>query len=772
MYVEGDIPYNFMYTDISGEKYAYLVSLDYINCDDMTTGRDYKRFEEDGNNIETVKFGVDDVYVYDANGTVFYAKGFEYQAATYHTQINTGKNIKIIDVEKEIDNTKAKIIVTIKSDQKVDYILVKKGNYEIRNDADKGPGTVTYEVELEQNGEYDIIVRDMDNNQDKEKVTIRGIGTESAPVVTAEVTNGIEIDDVYQVTGDTANIKIYSNTAKYLYIGNTNAEPTSWLPFAEDIEKIYTSGGEKTLYIWVKDENDIVCNSPFVLKININLGDVDKPIPPLENLSGDIEIEVIDSAVWKRSKKVIIKFSNDRQENGYQSLYRINSNSGLSSNGGRWIVSYENIVEVDVTKNNSDVEAKIIYNSPYKEQLVNEGSVTVTKIDTKPPTLTSLKVNKAADGKTSIIGIATDGNNSTDSGIHSTASYLLSTQQINFKYLTDDAINDFEWQANNSFEIIRDAKYYFYVRDNANNVGYGSINAEAADNEAPEILSANLIRIEDYANIEIIAKDNVGIAGFAVIKGTASAIPSKWEMIEEATPVTVYKENIKEEGVYTAWVRDASGNTASKTVEVTVNKLPVLDTNLPKNLYIAEGNNGIFEVAYITNGDPNEYQYQWKVSKDNGATWENINGATGNKYTFIADYNNNNNLYKCEIKHVAGTIETGSAKLEVARITKNSPEVIITEDKEMIAGGVIINKGAIDTTDPNLTIDIIAINAEQVSISETQTKGNWQSYDENNTEFTYRLNDTDNGIKTINVWIKDSKGNEQKMTAQIELGGR
>ena len=89
--VEGEIPYNFMHIDFSGEKYAYLVSLDYVNCDDMTTGRAYESFEQNGNDIKTVNFGKDDVYVYDSTGKVFYAKGFEYQAVVHYEQINTSK---------------------------------------------------------------------------------------------------------------------------------------------------------------------------------------------------------------------------------------------------------------------------------------------------------------------------------------------------------------------------------------------------------------------------------------------------------------------------------------------------------------------------------------------------------------------------------------------------------------------------------------------------------------------------------------------------------
>ena len=56
----------------------------------------------------------------------------------------------------------------------------------------------------------------------------------------------------------------------------------------------------------------------------------------------------------------------------------------------------------------------------------------------------------------------------------------------------------------------------------------------------------------------------------------------------------------------------------------------------------------------------------------------------------LSDYTEK--YYRAKINHDAGIMYSTSAKLQVAKITKDSPTAVITEDKEMVAGGIIINK--------------------------------------------------------------------------------
>ena len=110
---------------------------------------------------------------------------------------------------------------------------------------------------------------------------------------------------------------------------------------------------------------------------------------------------------------------------------------------------------------------------------------------------------------------------------------------------------------------------------------------------------------------------------------------------------------------------------------------------------------------------------------------------------------------------------SAAARLEVVRITTDKPTASVTIEKEMILGGVMINNGDAATSSSTLSLEIVAVNAEEMSISETNTQGTWQRYSE---KVSYTLKDTNNGAKTINVWTKDANGNisSNKVSATIQ----
>lgn len=264
VYVDGNIPYSFLSINSEGPKEAYLISLDYVGCDEMATGKDYKRFEAEGENIKTVKFGEDDVYVYDSKGKVFYARGFEFEDNTYYEQISSSTSIKIIKIDKSFigEYEKVKVVITIESDNNIDSVILKSGSDSINATPIGGN---KYEVEVDKNGIYEVIAKDVEGNTDKKDLVITGIGSQNGPTVVAEVINGTYDSNTnsYKITEETAKIKIYSDTAEKMHVAKTNETPTSWLPYANEIERTYTSNGEKILYIWVKDENGNICSEPY-----------------------------------------------------------------------------------------------------------------------------------------------------------------------------------------------------------------------------------------------------------------------------------------------------------------------------------------------------------------------------------------------------------------------------------------------------------------------------------------------------------------------------
>ena len=88
-----------MSVDGDGEQTAYLISLDYVGCDEMATGKDYNKFESE-TEIKLVRFGIDDVYVYDSSGRVFYVKGMDKDGTKYYEEIEKNGNIKIVSINK------------------------------------------------------------------------------------------------------------------------------------------------------------------------------------------------------------------------------------------------------------------------------------------------------------------------------------------------------------------------------------------------------------------------------------------------------------------------------------------------------------------------------------------------------------------------------------------------------------------------------------------------------------------------------------------------
>lgn len=472
-------------------------------------------------------------------------------------------------------------------------------------------------------------------------------------------------------------------------------------------------------------------------------------------MSGEIEFMVTpaDETVWARTKQLQIIFSDHCQSGNYQSMYRVKNITGW----GRWVISYEDVVNIDIVRNNTEVEAKIVYSSIYKSIDVASGSKTVTKVDKNPPTITSLKVENGV-----IKGEAVDN----ESGIHDEKPYLITKQEINFKYATD--IDSFAWAESNSLSIGENEKYYFYVRDNVNNVASSSINAEGIDKEAPTVEITLATPVEDHGVITALAKDNEGIRYYTITKDDSETLPSEWITIGDVKEITITYDDIKEDGDYTIWVKDNAENIGKATTPLMLYRFPDFDLNYPADVYVKEGTEVTFEVVYTRIGNPDVYTYQWQVSYDSGATWTNIVGAKEKQYTKVATFGDNNSLYRCVVTHARGDVTSPEGKLEVVKISTTKPNITMTLDKELVLGGVIINGGAASTTSTTLSLNIYAINAAQMSISETNEKGIWQAYKENT---TYTLSDNTLGNKTIYVWVKDANGNEysKNVSATIEL---
>ena len=144
------------------EIYGYVIDLEYVHTEDAERGHDYKRF---ATNVENnfVEFGVDDVYVVDKEGNVFYAKGWITDEGVHYSNMGIELNgPEIVSVGKDIadDQKSATISVEVK---KVGNgtLSVKVGGVDATKTATSDDGlTETFEATVGENKTYIIIAEE------------------------------------------------------------------------------------------------------------------------------------------------------------------------------------------------------------------------------------------------------------------------------------------------------------------------------------------------------------------------------------------------------------------------------------------------------------------------------------------------------------------------------------------------------------------------------------------------------------------------------------
>lgn len=146
-----------------------------------------------------------------------------------------------------------------------------------------------------------------------------------------------------------------------------------------------------------------------------------------------------------------------------------------------------------------------------------------------------------------------------------------------------------------------------------------------------------------------------------------------------------YERDISgDKGQYTVWCEatNKAGTATSRHATLTVNKVPVLDANYPKNVSVKVGNSATFEVNIAESGYPDSYTYQWYVN------WKPVSGATASSYTRKTDSVGAEEIC-CIVKNEAGSVQTRTAKLTIER-------------EYILKNGVAVNNGfGWYATDPN-----------------------------------------------------------------------
>lgn len=120
-----------------------------------------------------------------------------------------------------------------------------------------------------------------------------------------------------------------------------------------------------------------------------------------------------------------------------------------------------------------------------------------------------------------------------------------------------------------------------------------------------------------------------------------------------------YARNVSgDKGVYSVWceVTNKAGTVRTREATLTVNRLPVLDSNYPANTSIKRPNSVTSTVSIAEPGYPDAYTYQWY---NDGVA---VSGETSSSYTFTPAAVGTTELY-CEVTNSAGTVTSRTATI-------------------------------------------------------------------------------------------------------------
>ena len=381
-------PSNFVSFD-EDEMTGYWVEFDTIKEKEIKTGR-----EELVEN--RVTFGREDVYVYDAVGNVYYAKGWLDENEELHYSIKAkdeGEPPAISSVTYVLieENTKAKVTVVAAAVQGGSL------NVTIGGKSANKTGTNTYEAEITKNGSTLIKVTETDGGTAIQTVVIEGIVApkdKTAPEITnltffengtAIVITGSARDNESKITG-------YAFT-------KDGAQPSSYTSVnSNSITQSYTATVDGTYTFWVKNEEELISSQSitvtmpkpkekYTITYNANGGNLGS-IPSTQEKTEDVNTNIN---------------GNKPTREGYEFL-------GWATSAGGSTVEYK---PGDVYTGNANLNLYAIW----KQITVEVSSLSVSNIEDQTYTGSEIKPEP----------IVRDGDTVLTNGTHYTLSYANNT---------------------------------------------------------------------------------------------------------------------------------------------------------------------------------------------------------------------------------------------------------------------------------------------------------------------------------------------------------
>ena len=543
-------PNNFVSFD-NDELTAYLIDLHTIDYEKLKTGKKYKEINND-----TVTFDVDDVYIYDKLGTVFYVKGLYIEG---NEKIYTADEKTLegpIVTAENTENGIVEVIVTPTKNGEITSVTVG-GKTATKKDDEEN----VFIAEVEKNGSYIVTATETtDEGSESSKTTVivtkieededSGDVTVAPTIASIKINNG----EAY-VSKEKATIHIETD-AKYMYIkhvtdGTMPTVPTatdSGWKRAVDSTEIYLSEGNNEVFAWFRNSgNDTI-------------------------LEADMQSTILDTRAPTRDAPTVQIFDehsfritcNQRDPAVGSGLMRIDIGYKLSDSDTYTWVNVEDIENptIEVTNNKPNKNYKIITRAQDNVGHVSES----VEYDTG-------KLNNIPGG------IVIE-NNPTEGWTKR------STVVITYPDAATGIYEKWYRLAGGEWKLAEDKVETIYIEENMiiDAVVVKKTNGETLfgkmaskeikniDNIPPEIgkvildSEAGEVNDTDFRGTTTITDEGSGLVAYVV--GASETEPTTWHYLQEVTNEETISFDVNIDTQTYIWVKDLAGNVAYTTVEV------------------------------------------------------------------------------------------------------------------------------------------------------------------------------------------------------------
>lgn len=356
---------------------------------------------------------------------------------------------------------------------------------------------------------------------------------------------------------------------------------------------------------------EISNNGTYTVEVRDALGNFTTKrfdVTHIDTLSPEITVNCDDS-IWSLKKAITIG-ATDKGVGLHSQAYRFN--------GGKW-----------GSEKNFEIASNGTYTIEVRDALGNitTKKVSVTRVDTLAPEVTVHCDDSIWSLKKKITITAAD----EGAGLHSKA----------FR------INGGQWGSEKTFEVNTNGTYTIEVRDALGNIDTKKVNVSRIDTEAPNV--------EISCNDSIWSKKNTIIVS-ATDKG--SGLHNEAYRINGGQWGKAKKFEVGENGTYTIEVRDALGNTTTKTSGVT--KIDTVEPEVTINCDVSTWSQKKTITVKATDAGSGLHSQPYRI---NGGTW-------GSNNTFEV---NENGLYTVEARDAEGNI--AKKDIEIKYIDNKKPNV-------------------------------------------------------------------------------------------------